>query len=68
MTWTDAELQEFDRITMRLSSLRQMDRIEARLDLRRFVAQHGDEKCGAMFVVIKERDAKKRLAGEPRLA
>jgi hypothetical protein len=58
VTFTNAELKRFDRLTMKLSSLDQMDRISARLDLQQFEKEHGTEKCRAMFEVLKRRDAK----------
>lgn len=59
-TYTEAELKQFDRLTMKLSSPRQMDRIDARLDIVKFEAEHGKEKCQAMFEVLQRRDRKKR--------
>ncbi|TPN04507.1 hypothetical protein [Mesorhizobium sp. B2-1-2] len=61
ITWTQAELDEFDRITMLLSSRLQMDRINARLDLKQFGETHGNEKLEAMFAVLKERDSKGKV-------
>ncbi|MER9680816.1 hypothetical protein NKJ23_15990 [Mesorhizobium sp. M0184] len=58
ITWTQAELDTFDQITSLLSSLHQMDRIGARLDIKKFEAEHGKAKCEAMFAVLQERDAK----------
>jgi hypothetical protein len=58
VAFTSAELKRFDRLTMKLSSLRQMDRITARLDLSAFEKEHGTEKCRAMFEELKRRDAK----------
>ena len=55
--WTDAELAEFDEITIGLSSIRQMERISSRLAIKDFEARHGREKCQAMFEVLKARDA-----------
>jgi hypothetical protein len=54
--WTKAEFDEFDRLTMKESSLSQMERIEARLDLKHFVDLHGKAKCDAMWVIIQEND------------
>ena len=60
MKHTKAELARFDRLTRMCSSLRQMDRIEGRLALKKFVAEHGKEKCEAMFAVLQKRVAKKQ--------
>lgn len=54
--YTDAELRRFDRITKKLSSIYQMDRILARFEIDRFVKKHGLAKCKVMFVVLKKRD------------
>ena len=59
VTWTPEELREFDDLTMKLSSKRQMDRIEARLDLPKFMERVGKEKCDAMFAYLMKRDGKK---------
>ena len=60
MTYTPALLKQFDRLTEKLSSLNQVARIEARIDLKKFVAEHGKEVCDEMFAVLQKRDAKKR--------
>jgi hypothetical protein len=49
ITWTPEELREFDRISTLMSSRDQMDRIRGRIEIKPFVAQHGKEKCDAMF-------------------
>lgn len=54
--YTAEELRRFDRITMQLSSRSQVARIEARMDIKRFVAEHGQEKCDAMFAHLQKRD------------
>jgi hypothetical protein len=53
-------LAEFDRLTSRLSSLNQLERIEARLEMPRFVEKHGKEVCDAMFAVLTKRDNRSR--------
>lgn len=53
--WTQDEFDEFDRLTRMLSSLRQMDRITARIDIRNFEAKHGKAKCQAMFDAIRQQ-------------
>jgi len=59
-TWTEEELDEFDRLSWACSSQRQMERLEARFQLKDFIAKHGHDKCDAMFAVLVERDKKKR--------
>ena len=44
-----AELKLFDRLSTLASDQDQMTRIRARLELTRFVAAHGKEKCEAMW-------------------
>ncbi|RWN33413.1 hypothetical protein [Mesorhizobium sp.] len=56
--WTAEEIEEFDNLTLQLSSQRQMERISARLAIKAFEAKHGTAKCQAMFDVLKARDAK----------
>lgn len=53
--WTSAELNEFDRLTWRTGSRDQLERINARLKLAKFVSKHGQEKCDAMFLVLTTR-------------
>lgn len=54
--YTAAELKQFDRLTMKLSSRDQLARIEARMAIKRYIEEHGKEKCDAMFAVLKRRD------------
>lgn len=54
--YTAKELAEFDRITRRMCSLNQMARIEGRVECRKFEAEHGKEKCDAMFAELQRRD------------
>jgi hypothetical protein len=56
--YTTAELKQFDRLTNKLSSQDQMARINARVDIKKFIEEHGKEKCDAMFDVLKRRDAR----------
>lgn len=56
IAWTPQELAEFDRLTLLLSSPRQMERIEGRLGVREFEDRHGTAKCKLMFAVLKARD------------
>lgn len=49
VTWTKKELAEFDRLTLMTGSLVQMERIEARIHLPKFIKEHGKAKCAAMF-------------------
>lgn len=61
--WTEKELREFDRITLLESSQNQMERIEGRLAVSRFVKDHGREKCEAIFAEIKRREKEKKGNG-----
>lgn len=56
ITWTQAEMAAFDQLTRKLSSLRQMDRITARVDMKHFVDEHGKAKCDAMFDELRRFD------------
>ena len=47
--WTKEVYAEFDKLTRKESSGRQMDRIESRIKLPLFIAEHGKELCDAMF-------------------
>lgn len=49
ITWTQKELQEFDRLVDMVSSRNNLHRIEGRIDMNKFVQLHGKEKCDAMF-------------------
>lgn len=51
--WTDEELREFDKLVDGVSSRNQLTRISAGLDMHRFVAEHGAEKCDAMFAHLE---------------
>lgn len=56
-TYTEEELNEFCRLVEMTESLRQMDRIEARLNMPKFLARAGKEKCDAMFEILKQEVA-----------
>lgn len=61
--WTTARLRvlaEFDELTTKASSPDQMDRIEARLALRRFERAHGRQECETMFARLQARDRRRR--------
>lgn len=53
VTYTQAELKQFRRLVELGESLRQMDRIESRLRMPKFIERVGREKCDAMFEVLK---------------
>lgn len=56
--WTKEELKAFEKLVDGTSSRNQVTRISARLDMRKFVEQHGKEKCDAMFAEITKNDPK----------
>ena len=53
MDYTQEELKEFRRLVQMGESSRQMDRIESRLEIPRFIEKVGRQKCDAMFEVLK---------------
>jgi hypothetical protein len=53
MDYTDEELKEFRRLVQMGESSRQMDRIESRLEIPRFIEKVGRQKCDEMFEVLK---------------
>lgn len=57
--YTPEMLAEFDHITSRACSPDQVKRIEGRMAVSRFVAQHGKDACDAMFAELKKRDARR---------
>lgn len=59
-TWTEEELNKFDRLTMMAGSRNQVTRISGRLEVNAFIAEHGKEKCDAMFAEIQRREAAKK--------
>jgi hypothetical protein len=56
--YTEGELKKFRKLVNGVSSRDQMERINSRLDMRRFVDRVGKEKCDAMFAQIEKEDAK----------
>jgi hypothetical protein len=57
--YTDTILRKFDRLTRMLSSQNNLERIEARIEVHKFVKEHGKEVCDEMFAVLKRRDEKR---------
>ncbi len=55
--FTAKELKQFDRLTQMMSSANQLERINGRMAVRRFEAEHGKDKCEAMYEELKRRDA-----------
>ena len=60
MSYTQALLKRFDRLTNKLSSRDQLARIEARIDIKKFIEEHGEDVCDEMFLVLQKRDAKRK--------
>ena len=58
--YTASELRQCDRITMQACDPNQMERIRGRLAYTAFVKKHGEAKCRAMTVALKDRDNKRR--------
>lgn len=56
--YTPEMLQEFDRLTRKLSSRDQLQRIEGRTAMPKFIELHGKDVCDAMFAELQKRDAK----------
>jgi hypothetical protein len=56
--WTAKELKEFDKLIRNVSSFNQLTRIAARLGMSKFVAEHGKEKCDAMFAYLESKGKK----------
>ncbi len=53
--WTAEELREFDELLDMTGSQNQVTRINGRLDMNKFVAMHGNEKCDAMYVHLESK-------------
>ena len=51
--FTDAELKEFRDLVEAAESRNQLERIRSRMDMPKFIANAGKEKCDAMFEVLK---------------
>jgi len=54
MSYTTDELDDFRELVELGESDDQMDRIESRLQMPRFVERVGKEKCDEMFEVLKK--------------
>lgn len=60
ITWTSEELREFDEAIDNSEDLHQVTRIAGRLAIKRIIAEHGREKCDAMFAHLEaERKGRK---------
>lgn len=57
--WTREQLRRFDALTEATSSPNGHIRVIARLDLKQFILEHGEELCNAMFAYLLERDKKR---------
>ena len=60
ISYSEAEITEFDRLCEGTSSPDQVKRITARMTLRKFVEQHGKPKCDAMYSELDRRQKKGR--------
>lgn len=56
MAYTPELLAEFDRLTMQLSSLNNLQRIKARLAISAMKKEHGKDVLDEMFAVLRQRD------------
>jgi len=56
ITWTQDELDTFDRLIDMVNSRNQVQRINGRFDMKVFVDNHGKEKCDAMFAHLQEKE------------
>ena len=56
--WTNDELNQFDHVTMLMSSRDQCQRIQGRLEIKKLVEAFGKQKCDAMFGYLQARDKK----------
>ncbi len=52
--WTKDEIVEFDDLVDGVSSPSQLDRIDSRMRLSKFVSTHGQAKCDAMFAHLEK--------------
>jgi hypothetical protein len=52
--YTKADLDEFRELVELGESKLQLDRITSRLEMPRFIKKHGEQKCNAMFEVLKK--------------
>jgi hypothetical protein len=55
-TWTADEFKTFAALVDDTGSRNQMTRINARIDMKTFVAAHGKAKCDAMFAELTKTD------------
>lgn len=53
ITWTKAELKEFDELCDATISAHQVTRISGRMEMNKFIARHGKEKCDAMWAHLE---------------
>lgn len=51
--FTDDELKEFRDLVEAEESRNQLERVRSRMDMPKFIARVGREKCDAMFEVLK---------------
>lgn len=54
VNYTEEELNEFRELVELGESCHQMDRINSRLEMPKFIKRVGREKCDAMFEVLKQ--------------
>jgi len=59
ITWTAAELAEFDRLIDQVSSWHQALRSSGRFAMNDFVKRHTKEKCDAMWAHLEGKEAAK---------
>ena len=55
--WTKEDLREFKKLVDMSGSRNQMMRIEARIQMPKFIEKHGQEKCDAMWAHINKEQA-----------
>lgn len=56
MAWAPEDLSAFEKLVDNTSSRDQLTRISARLDMQKFIEQHGKEKCDVMFAELTKND------------
>lgn len=62
MDWTKEEITEFDRLADLQCSSNQVARIEGRLSMQKFISDHGEEKCDAMWIHLESGGEKEASA------
>ena len=62
--YTEEDLSEFRRLVEMGESRDQLECISSRARMPTFVAQHGKEKCDAMFEVLKKEPLKKSVKSD----